>query len=105
MSTSDEFLPYLLYRVDGEQARFATWAVADGHESLAVFTASDAAGKYGTDLADGNAWTVYQPPREQLIEILKLCQRAGIVYAALDPIGGNARTLFEISKVLEASGS
>jgi hypothetical protein len=103
LGTSSELHPHLLYREDAGQARFATWQVTDGHEALAMFTTADAAAKYGADLAEPEAWTSYEPPRDKLIEILAACRAAGILYAALDPIGGNAKTLFDIPKVLAAA--
>jgi len=36
---------------------------------------------------------------------LHACRAAGILYAALDPIGGNAKTLFDIPRVLAASAA
>jgi hypothetical protein len=99
-----DLLPHLLYRIEELQARFATWRMNEGHESLAIFTTGDAATKYGADLADApGCWTIYQPPREKLLEILRACRSAGILYAALDPIGGNAKTLFDIPRVLAAA--
>jgi len=100
---SNEIHPHLLYREDAGQARFATWRVNEGHEALAMFTTSEAAAKYGADLAESAAWTGYEPPRDKLIEILAACRVAGILYAALDPIDGNAKTLFDIPHVLAAA--
>jgi hypothetical protein len=102
LSTPTELNPQLLYRIDAEQARFATWRLTDGHESLALFTAADTAEEYRADLPDASGWTSYQPPRDKLIEILRACHAAGIRYAALDPIGGSAKTLFDIPQVLNA---
>ena len=97
-----ELHPQLLYRVDGETARFATWELTDGHEALALFTSVEAATKYRDELTEAAAWSVYQPPREKLIEILQACRATGILYAALDPLGGSAKTLFDIPQVLAA---
>jgi hypothetical protein len=94
--------PQLLYRIEAEQVRFATWGLTDGHEALAIFTSIDTATQYQADLTDGGSWTAYQPPPQELIEILRACRMAGILYAALDPIGGNAKTLFDIPRVLAA---
>jgi hypothetical protein len=99
-----ELEPQLLYRVDGSEARFATWRLTDGHEALALFTTADRAAIYQSELADGPSWSAYQPPRDTLIEILHACSAAGILYAALDPLDGNARTLFDIPQVLVAVG-
>jgi hypothetical protein len=100
--TVSELQPQLLYRIDEEQARFATWGLTDGHEALAIFTAQEAAEKYRGDLAEPAAWTMFQPPRDKLIEILAACRDTGILYAALDPLGGHAKTLFDIPQVLAA---
>ena len=103
LPSSTELHPHLLYREDAGQARFATWELTDGHEALAMFTSAETAVQYRADLGDPAAWTSYEPPRDTLIEILSACRAAGILYAALDPIGGNARTLFDIPKVLAAA--
>jgi hypothetical protein len=100
-----ELNPQLLYRIDGDSARFATWGVTDGHEALALFTTADAAEKYRVDLADATGWTRFQPDRDKLVEILQACRAAGILYAALDPLGGSARTLFDIPQVLGAASA
>ena len=97
-----EILPHLLYRIDGETARFATWELTDGHEALALFTTAESATKYRGDLAEPAAWNIFQPPRNKLIEILQACRATGILYAALDPVGGSAKTLFDIPQVLAA---
>ena len=97
-----ELHPQLLYRVDGDEARFATWELTDGHEALALFTTVEAATKYRSDLAEAQAWNIYQPPRDTLIEILQTCRSTGILYAALDPLVGSAKSLFDIPKVLAA---
>ena len=57
-SSISELRPQVLYRVDGEQARFATWGLTDGHEALAIFTGAEAAEKYRGDLAEPAAWTI-----------------------------------------------
>ena len=98
-----ELHPQLLYCIDGETARFATWELTDGHEALALFTTVEAATKYRGDLAEAAAWNIYQPPRDKLIEVLQACRNAGILYAALDPVGGSAKTLFDIPQVLAAA--
>ena len=95
--------PQLLYRSDGDQARFATWRLADGHEALALFTGAYTADKYRTELPDANSWVSYEPMCDKLIDILRACHSAGIRYAALDPIAGQARTLFDIPRVLTAA--
>lgn len=103
MTEPAELHPHLLYRTDGQQARFATWELAGGGEALALFTTAEAAAQYRAELAEVAAWTAYQAPREKLLEILRACRGAGILYAALDPIGGSSKTLFDIPRVLAAA--
>lgn len=103
LASPSELHPHLLYREDAGQARFATWGLSDGHEALALFTTAEAAEKYRADLSAEATWNCFEPPRETLLEILTACRAAGILYAALDPIGGNARTLFDIPQVLAAA--
>ncbi|SRR6266436_8741675 len=98
-----ELQPQLLYRIDADQARFATWRLSEGHEVLALFTNRETAANYLAELENSTGWAVYEPPREKLIEVLRGCQQAGIFYAALDPLGGNAKTLFDIPQVLIAA--
>ena len=93
--------PHLLYRVEEAQARFATWKLETGHEALALFTTRDAALGYQAELSAG-PWTIFQPPRDQLVQILRSCDQIGIAYAALDPLAGRAKTLFDILRVLAA---
>ena len=103
LPASSELHPHLLYREDAGQARFATWGLTDGHEALALFTTAQTAEQYRVELGDPAAWTDYEPPRETLMEVFAACRAAGILYAALDPVGGSARTLFDIPKVLAAA--
>ncbi len=101
----DELHPHLLYCVDGGQARFATWRLNEGHESLAIFTTSDVAEKYRAGLSDCARWTAFEPTRDKLLDILRASLAAGILYAALDPTDGHAKTLFDIPRVLAAGAA
>ena len=98
-----ELHPNLVYRIDGDQARFATWRTNQGHEALAIFTTPEAAAKYLAELADSAGWTAYQPPREKLIDVLRRCRGGNSLRGALDPLGGNAKTLFDIPQVLRTA--
>jgi hypothetical protein len=100
-----DLLPQLLYRVEEQQARFATWRMTEGHEALAIFTTTESAAAYRADLTEADGWTIFQPPRQKLIEILTASRDAGILYAALDPVGASAKTLFDIPRVLAAAQS
>jgi hypothetical protein len=100
--SADELHPHLLYRSVGSQAEFATWRLAGGQEALAIFTTTDAAQKYQAEAAAAD-YALLQPPRDKLVAIFQTCLDAGIRVAALDPIGGSARTLFDIAQVLQAA--
>ncbi len=95
--------PLILYRRDGQVARFATWRIAEGHETLALFTSEEAAKKYGEELVEPAQWLVYLPSRDKLLDILQACRGSGILYAALDPASGSAKTLFDIPRILEVA--
>jgi len=105
MTDPTELAPQLLYRLDGDQARFATWRLNEGHEALALFATVESAERYREELPDTAGWTHYRPERDKLIEVLHACRAAGIVYAALDPLSGSAKTLFDIPRVLTAAHS
>jgi hypothetical protein len=102
-ASPDELHPHLLYRAEGREAHFATWRLADGHESLAVFSTALTAGKYQAELPSGAAYTLFQPPRDKLLTIFGDCLAAGIRIAALDPLAGGARTLFDLAQVVAAA--
>lgn len=99
----DELHPHLLYRTDSGSAAFATWRLEGGPEALALFTTADAALKYQAELADPGSWTLYQPPRDRLVSIFDACLKADIRQAALDPLVGGARTLFDIGQIVAAA--
>jgi hypothetical protein len=105
IAAANNLIPRLLYRIDGNAARFATWRLAEGHETLVLFTTGEAAEKYRGTLDDAASWTVFQPPRDKLIDILQTCRSIGIFYAALDPLNGSAKTLFDIPRVLVSAES
>lgn len=100
LSGANELLPHLLYRVNGQEAQFATWRVTTGHEAVALFTSAEAAEKYRAELADPAAWHLLTPARDKLLHILQACRATGILYAALDPSSAGAKTLFDIPQVL-----
>ena len=103
-ASADELHPHLLYSTEAGHAAFATWRLADGRESLVIFTTAEAAEKYRCELTGPQSWTVYQPPRDKLVAIFSASLSAGIRIAALDPVDGGARTLFDIPQVVAAAG-
>src|SRR5688572_30743614 len=84
----EELQPHLLYRRDANQASFATWRLASGQEALALFSTADAAAKYRSDLPNAEAWQLYQPPRDALLEILRTSLGIKIEFAVLNPLAG-----------------
>jgi len=101
-ATATDFSPHLLYYLDTDQARFATWRLAEGHETLALFTSEESAKKYALELTEPAHWLVHQPCRDKLLTILHACRSTGILYAALDPQSGSAKTLFDIPRILDS---
>ena len=102
LASPTDLSPHLLYSIDADQARFATWRLAEGHETLALFTTEAAAKSYSQGLKEPTAWIAYQPDSDKLLKILQACRQSGILYAALDPSSGRAKTLFDIPRVLDA---
>ena len=98
-----ELSPHLLYQVVDQQAQFATWRLTTGHEALALFTTVAEAERYQAELANSAGWSLLMPARDKMLDILRLCRASGILYAALDPAGGVAKTLFDIPQVLSAA--
>jgi len=77
--------------------------MTEGHEALAIFTTAEMAAAYRAELTNADGWTAFQPSRQKLLEILASSRDAGILYAALDPVGGSAKTLFDIPRVLASA--
>ena len=75
-----DLLPHLLYRVEDEQARFATWRMAEGHEALAIFTTAETAAAYRDELSGSSGWITHQPPRQQFVDILAACRNNGVAF-------------------------
>lgn len=104
MNLEHDLHPHLLYRIEGAQARFATWKLETGHEALALFTTNETAVAFQAELEAAD-WKVFQPPRDRLVQVLQSCKQIGIAYAALDPLAGRAKTLFDIPRVLAAAAT
>jgi hypothetical protein len=100
---AEEINPFLLYRVSGNQAAFAMWRLAAGEEALALFSDESAAAQYRAALPESSCWVTYQPSPLKLIEILEASIAAQIRFAALNPSGDSARTLFDLLQVVEAA--
>jgi hypothetical protein len=99
----EELQPHLLYRPDASQAHFATWRLDSGQEALALFATADAATKYRNHLPEADAWQLFQPPRETLLEILATCLGIKIEFAVLNPSADGALTLFDLAQVVSAA--
>jgi hypothetical protein len=98
---SDELEPYVIYRLDQQQASFATWRLEQGHEALALFLSAESAAAYQAAAQLNADWTIMRAGREQLIQILSGCQQSDIRFAVLDPNSQQAKRIFDIPKVLE----
>jgi hypothetical protein len=100
---AEELTPHLLYRTSTDRAEFATWRLAEGHEALVLFSTAEAARKYQAELPAAASYTLFQPPRDKLIAIFDASLAAGIRVAALDPLTGGARTLFDLGQIVAAA--
>ena len=104
VNLSEELIPYLVYRLCGEQMECAVWTLNEGHKALALFLSQESAEAFvkATDL--GSDWKVLCPARADLLEILKQSTSAGIFLAALDPDDKEAKRLFDLREVVKTTG-
>ena len=92
--------PFIVYRIDGVQMVCAVWILTDGRKALALFLSGDSATDYRNSLDTSDEWRIFQPTRNDLLEILKECYEAGIGYAVLDPDLKSAKRIFNIEEIL-----
>ena len=96
----EEIEPYLLYCLDGNQVECAVWVLKDARKALALFLSGDAATSYRDAASLGPEWKIHRPAKNRLLQILRECQRAGILYAVLDPDFEKAKRIWNIQEVL-----
>lgn len=96
----DEILPYLVYRIAGDQMECALWTLDEGHKSLALFLSEQSATTYVDATSLGPEWKIYQPIRGDLLRILKHSCDSGILFAVLDPDRQTAKRLFDLRQIL-----
>jgi len=101
---SDEFDPFVIYRVAGETMDCALWPLEDGGKALTLFLTREAALAYLQTAGLAAEWKVYQPPQTELFKMLRRCHASGILYAVLDPNSEQSARLFDIAQVLAAGG-
>jgi hypothetical protein len=102
---STEIEPYLVYRFVGESVELAMWRMSEGDRALAVFQTPEAAHAYRSAVPLGDDWMVFHPKRETLLQLLRATYDAGVKYAVLDPDRETAKTVFDLSAVLQAAQS
>lgn len=100
MRDDDEILPFLVYRIIGEQMECALWMLEDGGKALAVFLTETSAGDYIRSTSLGSEWKVFRPVRSDLMQILKRSRAANIHHAVLDPDDRQAKRIFDIDQIL-----
>ncbi len=100
---SEEIIPYLVYRLCGEQMECAVWTLNEGHKALALFLSQESAEAYVTATNLGSDWKILCPARVDLLEILKQSTSAGIFLAALDPDDKEAKRLFDLREVVKTT--
>ena len=96
----EEIEPYLMFCLDGNQVECAVWVLKDGGKALALFLSGDAATSYRDAASLGPEWKIHRPAKNNLLQILRECQRAGILYAVLDPDLEKAKRMWNIQEVL-----
>jgi hypothetical protein len=101
-TVNDELRPYIVYRVNGQQAECALWQLQEGQKALALFLSGDTATAYRDAGGLGDGWQVFRPGREALLQLLEASYQAGVVYAVLDPDRAQAKTVFDLKSVLAA---
>jgi hypothetical protein len=101
---STEIEPYFVYRFVDKTVEFAMWRLTTGERALAVFQTAEAAHAYRRTAALDDKWLVLHPTRVALLELLRATHQAGVKYAVLDPDGEKARSIIDLSAVLEAAG-
>jgi len=99
---SDEFLPFLVSRAQGQHLHFAMLDLEGGQPGLAMFLEADAAQDYVSAAEDSSAWQVQRPGKSQLMDILRRCHAAGVRHAVLDPNRDATRRLFDLEQVLDS---
>jgi len=103
-NVNDDILPYVVYRIAGEQIECALWQFKDGPRALALFFSGDAATAYQAAANLGTEWKIFCPVREDLLQILKASYAAGIGFAVLDPDQDKAKRIFDIRTILTTVG-
>ena len=101
--SSDEFDPFLIYRVAGQQMECSLWTLEGGAKALTLFLTRASATTYLQKAQLAAEWKIFQPPKSDLLQILRRCHAAGILYAVLDPDDEQAARLFDIGQILAAT--
>jgi len=102
VNVGDEIQPYVVYRIEGASVECALWQFQDGQKALALFLSGDAAMSYRTSANLGDEWKIFCPAKDGLLQLLKGCFEAGIVYAVVDPDREKAKRIFNIREILNA---
>ena len=98
-----EISPYLVYRLCGEQMECAVWMLKEGQQALALFLSQQSAQAYVKATGLGENWEIYCPARIDLMEIIKQSTAAGIFLAVLDPDDKEAKRLFDLRQMVNAT--
>tara|TARA_B100000949_G_C13893408_1_gene289673 strand:- start:28 stop:348 length:321 start_codon:yes stop_codon:yes gene_type:complete len=102
MEQHQDIEPFVIYRIDGGQMECALWKLQTGQDALALFLSGDSATTYMEPSNPDSEWKIFQPPKEVLSNILRVCYESGIIYAVLDPDTQQARRIFSIKEILDA---
>lgn len=98
-----ELQPWLIVNGSGAAGHLASWRI-DAEDALAIACfSSEAKAKAYAAANCSTAFTLVRPDRTTLIQLLAECFRQGISFAALDPTGSQARSIFRLREVLAAA--
>ena len=101
---SEDIIPYLVYRILGEEMECASWRLDEGPTALALFLSEDTAKAYIEAIGLDSEWKSFCPSRTDLIEILRQSTSSGIDLAVLDPDANQAKRIFDLREVVKTMG-
>lgn len=100
----DEFEPYVVLRLNGDQVECALGALASGERALNLFLTSESADLFRARGDLSLEWRALKPSKEDLLEILRRSVAGGIPYAILEPAAAEPK-IFDLQQVLAAAAS
>ena len=99
----NELQPWIVVLDGPAEQSLAMWRLAESDQpALALFTTAALAERYALQNANA-AWSVQQPARPALLQIMIACFQQRVELAVLDPDQATARRIFNLRDVLRAA--